>query len=141
MIEKHDNRLKELTVQRKILEVAELESSNQVWRRIMDGLPAGQMSFLLRAGSDTLPTPLNLKRWRLRMDSTCPLCGHTQPTIHHILSSCPEALQQGEYTWQHDSALQILVKPIKKHLDCNTTLYADLPRVKIQWPPSLTMPW
>ena len=140
MTEKHDNRLKELTVQRKILEVAELESSNHVWRRIMDGLPAGQMSFLLRAGSDTLPTPLNLKRWRLRMDSTCPLCGHTQPTIHHILSSCPEALQQGRYTWRHDSALQILVKSIKEHLDCNTILYADLPGMRASENPVATIP-
>ena len=33
VIEKHDNRLKELTVQRKILVAAELENSNQVsWR-------------------------------------------------------------------------------------------------------------
>ena len=106
----------------------------------MDGLPAGQMSFLLRAGSDTLPTPLNLKRWRLRMDSTCPLCGHTQSTIHHILSSCPEALQQGRYTWRHDSALQILVKYIKEHLDCNTTLYADLPGMRASENPVATIP-
>lgn len=62
VIEKHDKRLKELTVQRKILEAAELKNSNQVWRRIMEGLPAGQMSFFLRAGSDTLPTLLNLRQ-------------------------------------------------------------------------------
>ena len=38
------------------------KNSNQVWKRIMQGLPSGQMSFLLRAGTDTLPTPLNLRR-------------------------------------------------------------------------------
>jgi hypothetical protein len=59
VIEKYDNRLKKLTVQRKILEAAELESSNHVWRRVMKGLPAGQMSFLLIAGSDTFPTVLH----------------------------------------------------------------------------------
>ena len=88
------------------------------------------MSFLLRAGTDTLPTPLNLRRWRLRTDPSCPLCGHKQPTIHHILSNCPEALQQGRYTWQHDCALQTLVKSIKGHLDSDTTLYADLPGMR-----------
>ena len=72
-IEKHDKRLKELTVESKILWVAELENSNQVWKRIMQGLLAGQMSFLLRAGTDTLPTLLNLRWWRLRMDSSCPM--------------------------------------------------------------------
>ena len=74
------------------------------------------------------------------MDSTCPLCGHTQPTIHHILSSCPEALQQGRYTWRHDSALQTLVKSIKEHLDCNTTLYADLPGMRASENPVATIP-
>lgn len=38
---KCDERLKELTVQNKILEAAELESSNPVWKRILQGLPAG----------------------------------------------------------------------------------------------------
>ena len=61
MIEKHDESLKKLIVQSKILEVAKVENSNQVWKRIMHGLPSGEMSFLLRAGTDTLPTPLNLR--------------------------------------------------------------------------------
>ena len=40
----------------------------------MDGLQAGQLSFLLRASSNTLPTPLNLKRWNFRVDAKCDLC-------------------------------------------------------------------
>ena len=40
-------------------------------------------SFLLRAGTDTLPTPLNLKRWRLKVDSKCHLCGSSAPTVFH----------------------------------------------------------
>jgi len=35
VIEKHGKCLKELTVQSKILEAAELENSNQVWKRIL----------------------------------------------------------------------------------------------------------
>ena len=35
----------------------------------MNGLPAGQLSFILRAASDTLPTPLNLKRWNYGLDA------------------------------------------------------------------------
>ena len=27
-----------------------------------------------------------------------PFLGHKQPTIHYILSNCPEVLQQGRYT-------------------------------------------
>ena len=52
-MENYDKRLRELTVQNKILEVVELEDSNQVWKRILQGLPAGQLSFHLRAGTNT----------------------------------------------------------------------------------------
>ena len=137
VIEKHDKRLKELTVQNKILWVAELENSNQVWKRIMQGL-AGQKSFLLRAGTDTLPTPLNLRQWRLRMDLSCPLM--YQPTIHHTLSNCPEAQQQGSYTWRHDYTLQTLVKSIKVHLDSEASLYVDLPGMRANVNPASTIP-
>ena len=52
---KHWNdKLSELTVQCKFTAITELESQNNVWRRIQKGMPAGQLSFLLRAGSDTL---------------------------------------------------------------------------------------
>ena len=33
------------------------------------------ISFLLRAGSDTLPTPLNPNRWKLQTEAHCDLCG------------------------------------------------------------------
>ena len=140
VIEKHDTSLKVLSVPSKILETAELEKSNQVWKRVLQGLPAGQMSFLLRVGTDTLPTPLNLRRWRFKTDPSCPLCSHKQPTIHHILSNCPEALHQGRYTWRHDCALKVLVKSIKEHLDSDTTLYADLPGMRASDNPLSTIP-
>ena len=87
-IDRHDTKLKTLTVQQKALEVAELESSNQVWKRIMSGLPAGLLSFLLWAGTDTRPPRLNLKCWRYRTDPSCPLLSHKQATVCHILSNC-----------------------------------------------------
>ena len=87
-------KLNQLTVQRKFIAITELEASNGVWGSIQACLTAGQLSFLVRAGSDTLPTPLNLKRWRMKVDSQCPLCKHHHPTVQHILSACPITLQQ-----------------------------------------------
>ena len=139
-IDRHDSKFKTLTVQRKVLEVAELESSNQVWKRIMAGLPAGQFSLLLRAGTDTLPTPLNLKRWRYRTDPSCPLFGHKQPTVHHILSNCQIALEQGRFTWRHDSALKYLVEGLRDYLEDNVILYADLPNMRASDNPIATIP-
>ena len=86
--------------------ICQLESQNQVWNRIQLGLLPGQLSFLLRASSDTLLTPLNLKRWKLRVDAKCDLCGDCSPTVLHILNGCPVALNQSWYTWRHDSVLK-----------------------------------
>ena len=46
----------------------------------MYGLPAKQLSFLLRAGCDTLP--MNLARWNIivYISPVCSLCHSSQPT-------------------------------------------------------------
>ena len=58
--EKWDLKLEELIVQKKFSDSRSLEKENRVWNRIKDSLPPVQLSFILRAASDTLPTPLNL---------------------------------------------------------------------------------
>ena len=134
-----DSKLEQLTVQRKFLDITELEACNGVWNRIQAGLPASQLSFLLRAGSDTLPTPLNLKRWRMRIDSRCALCSHHLPITHHILSACPIALEQGRYTWRHDSTLNVLVKGLRTALP-EARILADLPGLRAEENPPSTIP-
>ena len=103
------------------------ESQNRVWNGVTLGLPAGQCSFTLRAGTDTLPTPLNLKRWKYKADARCTLCCNTNPTVHHILSNCPVSLNQGRFTWRHDCALAAIQKGIQAHLPPEISLIADLP--------------
>ncbi len=66
-----------------------------------------RLSFLLRAVYDTLPTPVNLKRWGMRDDPTCKLCGQKW-MMAHILSGCKTALAQGRYRWRHDKVLTML---------------------------------
>ena len=36
----------------------------------MDGLPSGQLSFMLKAGSDILPTSMNLQRYKIQSSPT-----------------------------------------------------------------------
>ena len=138
--EKWDSSLECLSVQRKFSDVCVLESDNHVWNRIMDGLPPGQLSFILRAASDTLPTPLNLRRWKYRTDPKCPLCGSLFPTVLHILNACPTALNQGRLTWRHDSVLLQLARGILPLLAEGDTLYADLPGRRVCDNPPTTIP-
>ena len=68
-----DDHLNTLQVQKKFSDIVALEKENRSWKKIMNnGLTSGQLSFLLRAGSDTLPTPMNLRRMRIQHDSRCP---------------------------------------------------------------------
>ena len=102
-------------VQCKLTEAVNLEQKSQVWKRIRGGLPADQLSFILRATSDTLLTPLNLRRWKIQCGAKCTLCGNSQPTVAHILNGCTVALEQGRYTWRHDCVLSTITSALNDH--------------------------
>ena len=123
-----NSKLHSLQVQKKFSDCTELEAETKVWKRIVDGLPAGQLSFILRCGSDTLPTPTNLRCWKIQVHARCRLCDSPQATAHHILNGCKQALEDGRYTWRHDSVLLKLVGKLKCLLP-SSTLYADLPNL------------
>ena len=107
---------------------------------MLAGLPEGQLSFLLRAGADCLPTPLNLRRWKYRVSASCSLCSSSIPTTAHILNGCQEALVQGRYTWRHDSVLNYLVSHVLSEIDPSTKIFADLPGQRASDSPLATIP-
>ena len=77
-IEHWDSSFEPLTVQNKFLDIVTLEQDCPLWKRLMFGLPEKQLSFLLHAGCDTLPTPVNLFRWNII--KVCSLSN--SPTYH-----------------------------------------------------------
>jgi len=83
-----------------------LPSRKATWANLWN-LEPFRISFLLRSVYDTLPSPTNLYRWKLRDDPACKLCGE-RGTMAHILSSCKVALSQGRYRWRHDKVLSTL---------------------------------
>ena len=135
-----DNHLDSLTVQSKFKDIIALEPDCKVWNRILSGLPAGHLSFILKAGADCLPTSLNLRRWKFQTDPKCPLCSSPLPTSAHILNQCPTALNQGRYTWRHDSVLRSFVKSLTSYLLSSEKLYADLPGKRASNNPPATLP-
>jgi len=132
--------LDELSVQSKFQDVVDLEPQSKVWNHLTTCLPSSQLSSILRAGADCLPTPLNLRRWRFQSDPSCRLCGSSSPTTLHILSGCPEALNQGRLTWRHDSVLQQIVKGVTKFLDKGEKVFANLPNLLATSSPPSTIP-
>ena len=107
---------------------------------LQTGLPVGQLLFLIRAGADCLPTPLNLLRWHYRVCNKCPLCNSPTPMSAHILNGCQEALIQGQYTWRHDSVLNCLLSSVRETLSATAHLYADIPTWRASESPPATIP-
>jgi len=62
---------------------------------------------------NSVRTPDMLKLWGYVESAACKLCGAMQCTLHHILVNCQHALEQGRYTWRHDSVLM----NIKHHME------------------------
>ena len=78
-----------------------------------------QLSFLIKAVYDLLPTPANKSKWFNR-EETCTLCGG-EGTLNHILSCCKVALAQGRYTWRHNKVLKEVAASIQKKITENST--------------------
>src|SRR3954469_11291974 len=84
------------------------------WKNLIYGPGPRVIAFVLNAQINSVKTPDMLKLWGLIPKATCPLCSHPQCTLHHILVNCPFALNQGRYTWRHDSVLANLEPALSK---------------------------
>ena len=135
-----NQKLQGLSVQGKYLDVVHLEEDTHVWHRIISGLPKKQLSFLLRAGSDTLPSPMKLRCWKLRVSAKCSLCANSTCTTAHILSGCPSALEDGRNTWRHDPVLHSIFWGIRSITSHSTHVFADLPGLRASNAPQSTIP-
>ena len=54
-----------------------------------------------------------------------PLCSNTG-TLEHIINFCYLALNQGRYTWRHDSVLNHIYSTIMEHKPENLKIFVDL---------------
>ena len=65
------------------------------------------------------------------------LCRTWPWTVRHILSCCPTALSQKQYTWRHDSILAHLTQLLKSNFPDGTKLYADFPGLRASENPAI----
>ena len=129
-----DDILEELSIQGKFKDVTRLKEENKAWNWLVTSLLVGQLSFILRGGMNCHPTPLNLRHWRYHTDPSCTLCSSSHPTSLHILNGCPEAQNQGHYTWCYDSVLLCLLTSLGDHIPVNSTIFAYLPyHIPLRW--------
>ena len=76
-------------------------------------MPVNLSSFCISSTYDTLPSPSNLKRWKLTSEASSFLCNKVTCTTSHILDACKVAVSQGRFTFHHDNVLRILITNIR----------------------------
>jgi hypothetical protein len=72
------------------------------------------VSFVLNAQINSCRTPDMLKLWGYSEVAECPLCSAENCTLHHILVNCTFSLNQGRYSWRHDSVLSNLANALEE---------------------------
>lgn len=83
---------------------------------------------------------MNLRRWKLRVSAKCSLCDNGTCTTGHILSGCPATLEDGRYTWRHDSVLHSIFRSIRISTSHSTIIFVDLPGLRASDAPQSTIP-
>ena len=114
-----------LGFQGQMLTLLEEEDQDISWKSLIYRVPRGVMAWAVRAGTNTLATPVNLARWAKQVDTTCSMVGCTSPcNLGHLLSCCSKSLDR--FMFRHDSVLTHLLENILKHKKEEVTVYADL---------------
>ena len=105
----YQDRLGNLQMQGELLRLIKESESDMCWKSAIYNLPKGIMSFILNSSLNTLPVRDNLKRWGKCLSNSCRHCGMPE-YLSHVLVGCKTFLEQGRYTFRHDSVLHVLDK-------------------------------
>ena len=81
--------------------------------------------FVRRALTYSLPNNSNLHRWGKIEAASCDLCSERQ-TQRHMLSNCSVAVEEGRYTWRHDSILYTMLRYLSQLSSYGFKIYGDL---------------
>jgi hypothetical protein len=87
------------------------------WRHLIGTRNPKLVTWVLNASINSVVTPDLRKLWGVCHDAKCPLCGHSQASLFHILVGCSVALKQLRYSWRHDSVLLTLQDPLQRRIE------------------------
>ena len=124
-LKKWKEKVEKLVMQGDFIKLLEEEQEDVTWKSIANNIPKGVLSFALKASTNSLNSPDNLRRWGKIKLANCALCGN-YCTLEHILNFCSVAKNQGRFTWGHNSVLNYLCLELKDKLPENLQMYSDL---------------
>ena len=82
------------------------------WTNLIYGPGPRVISFVLNSSINSVRSPDMLKLWGYITSDVCALCKdedkkvEVKCTVNHMLVGCKTSLDQGRYTWRHDSVLK-----------------------------------
>ena len=87
-------------------------------------MPKNIFNVSIKYLKNTPATRKNLCKWSFFQSALYSFCLQSE-SLQHVVSSCESYLEDGRYTWHHNSVLLFLAKTFSSISDC--LLYADLP--------------
>ena len=81
--------------------------TNSLWSTVQQSLPRNIFNFSIKYLNNTLSTRKNLCKWSSSQSSSCSFCLQSE-TLQRVISSCSSYLDEGRYTWRHNSVLLFL---------------------------------
>ena len=100
-----------------------LKSLNSLWSTAQSKLLKNIFNFSIRYLNNTLASLVNLYKWKPSQSSDCSFCLCPESLLH-VVSGCKSYLDDGHYTWRHDSALHFIA--FTSQCIRNSSLYVDL---------------
>ena len=123
----HEDRLKNHLVSQgsffsNIVETS-FSSVNCIWSLAQGNLPRNICNSSIRYVNNSLPNRTNLTTWGISPTSDCSFCLQPESLLH--VAGCTKYLDEGRYTWCHDSILHFLAGSFQSIK--NSSLYMDIP--------------
>ena len=90
-----------------------LPKLNFIWSSVQSSLPKNISNFTVRYINNALPTRKNLSKWGLTTSSDCHFCLKPESLLR-VVAGCSNYLNEGRYTWWHDSVLHLTASYYKE---------------------------
>ena len=101
-----------------------LTNLNSLWSRARRMLPANIFKFIIKYLNNTLATKKDFYLWGLSNIFDYSFCLQPESLLHTV-AGCKTFIDQGRFTWRHNSALRFLAQTLQSVN--SSKLYVDLP--------------
>ena len=89
-----------------------LKALNCLWSSKQSKRPKKIFHFTIRYLNNTLATSNNLQKWNLSQSSDCSFRLKSETLLHDV-AGCKTYLEEGRYTWRHNSSLHFIASTLK----------------------------